>query len=347
MMWLKGVDRWLIGPLTALLPPCRKREIIGNIKRILVIRPGGIGDAVFLLPILKSLKADGVTIDVLCERRNKEVFTSQPDAVDKLYCYPRDLSAVFANTYDAVIDTEQWHYMSAWVAYFLRARCKIGFATQARRKRLFTHTVNYGINEYELDNFVRLFAAVFALPQGIEVEGSFAVEPALQEWAAHQISSQSVTVFLGASILLRRLRPEQIKKIIDHYTSENRPMVLLGGRDVEAAAEKVMMEAKARNVINYVGELSLAQSAALIQRSSLFVGPDSGLMHVASAVGAAVITIFGPGNLSKWGPKSKKARVISEHVSCSPCTHFGYTRPTCNGSYHCMSGIKIEEAWKS
>ena len=78
------------------------------------------------------------------------------------------------------------------------------------------------------------------------------------------------------------------------------------------------------------------QSATLIQQSSLFIGPDSGLMHLACAVDVPVIAIFGPGNLAKWGPKGEKHKVITENVPCAPCTRFGYTVPTCKGSYHCM-----------
>ena len=45
-----------------------------KIKNILIIRPGGIGDAIFLLPVIKALKNEGVIIDILCENRNAQVF---------------------------------------------------------------------------------------------------------------------------------------------------------------------------------------------------------------------------------------------------------------------------------
>ena len=89
------------------------------------------------------------------------------------------------------------------------------------------------------------------------------------------------------------------------------------------------------------------ESAALIKKSKLFVGPDSGLMHLACAVGTPVIGIFGPGNLKKWEPIGKNHSVITENVECSPCTLFGYTIPTCQGSFHCMRNIKLEKIFSA
>ena len=60
-----------------------------DVKSILVIRPGGIGDAVFLLPFLRVLKKyyPKIKIDILCEKRNGSVFTSQPGICDQFFFY--------------------------------------------------------------------------------------------------------------------------------------------------------------------------------------------------------------------------------------------------------------------
>jgi ADP-heptose:LPS heptosyltransferase len=118
---------------------------------------------------------------------------------------------------------------------------------------------------------------------------------------------------------------------------------LIGGVDVVSSAKAVVKEIRDPRLVNYVGQISLGRSVALIEKSSVFVGPDSGLMHLAYAVKTPVVAVFGPGQLSKWAPPPDKNTVLSLHLPCSPCTQFGYTNPTCNGVYACIRQIPIDQ----
>ena len=81
-----------------------------------------------------------------------------------------------------------------------------------------------------------------------------------------------ITVFLGGSIALRRLNEEQSVTIIKHYSDKRFSIALLGGKDVELFAQDIASKINSPKILNYAGKLSLMQSAALIQRSSLFIG---------------------------------------------------------------------------
>jgi len=78
-------------------------------------------------------------------------------------------------------------------------------------------------------------------------------------------------------------------------------VILTGGpdQDERAYAEAIAGQA---DVVNLAGELSLAETAELICRARLFVGPDTAVTHIAAAVGAPTIALFGPSNPVKWGP---------------------------------------------
>ncbi len=314
-----------------------------KISKILIIRPGGIGDAVFLLPILKGLRDKGVLVDILCEKRNAEVFSSQGYSV-YLYNRPKSLGQTLRNVYDVVIDTEQWHYLSAIVSYFVKAEYKIGFGTRPLRAKLFNKQVMYGAKEYELENFLRLFEEFLpALGQEIKnINNCFDVSMSAKERALQQIPANIVVVFLGGSIALRRFSKQQLLDIIRGLLLENIHPVLLGGNDVLLMASWLVKEINDQRILNYVGKTSLIESAAFIHRSQRFIGPDSGLMHLACAVGTPVKVVFGPGHLEKWQPKGDQHKIITERVSCSPCTRFGYTIPSCQGTYHCVKNIRIE-----
>jgi hypothetical protein len=139
---MKSVDKVLGGMAARLLPAPRQREV-GEPRRVLVIRPGGIGDAVMLVPALLALeeKFPQAEITVLAEQRNAAAF-SLCCAVDHLLRYDDKgelLKAVRGN-FDVVIDSEQWHRLSAVVARLTGAPVSIGFATGSGSPRKRSHT---------------------------------------------------------------------------------------------------------------------------------------------------------------------------------------------------------------
>ena len=70
----------------------------------------------------------------------------------------------------------------------------------------------------------------------------------------------------------------------------------------------------------------LPQLANVIASADLFIGAESGVMHLAAAVGTPVIAIFGPGNPDAWGPWNPdgKVAVLRSAPECSPCSYVGH-----------------------
>ena len=70
-----------------------------------------------------------------------------------------------------------------------------------------------------------------------------------------------------------------------------------------------------------VVKLDLAEITQLLKVSQLFIGNDSGLLHVASLAGTPVVGIFGPGQAATTGPfiDGKKQEIVTRNYSCSPC----------------------------
>ncbi len=317
-------------------------------KRILVIRPGGIGDAIFVLPFLRNIKKEKphLTIDILCEKRNEQVFASQEGVCDGIFCYDQlsSFQKIWRQRYDVIVDTEQWHYLSALVSYFLTSRVNIGFASRPLRGKLFNRTVPYQENIYEIENFKNLFLPVF--PNVVEVRdvsNSFFIDDEILRWAQDAVPSDSMALFLGASVILKRLDFSQNTTLVNILSTgrKGQTIILLGGGDVRREAEALCRHFQNSQILNFVSKTTLQQSAALIKRSQLFIGPDSGLMHLANAVGTPVIAVFGPTNHQKWGPRGRGSKIFSLHVECSPCSRYSYTLPTCHKSYKCMKKLDI------
>ncbi len=76
----------------------------------------------------------------------------------------------------------------------------------------------------------------------------------------------------------------------------------------------------------------------------MFVGNDSGMTHLAAAVGVPVVAIFGPSDPIRWAPKGSEVRIVRKAVFCSPCEREAMSR--CD-SRHCLSGIPSYDVFRA
>lgn len=100
-------------------------------------------------------------------------------------------------------------------------------------------------------------------------------------------------------------------------------IVLVGGPDDGAAQVKAAMRSEA---LDLSGQTTLPQLAAVLSHCRLFIGADSGVMHLAAAVGVPVVAVFGPSNADAWGPwpPDGAARIVRSAPECSPCSYIGH-----------------------
>jgi ADP-heptose:LPS heptosyltransferase len=338
---LKSIDKVLGSSIAACVPAARRKGI-DEPRSFLVIRPGGIGDAVLLVPALLAIRErfPDAEITLLAERRNAEVFSLTP-AVDKrlLYDTPSELFQALRGRYDVVIDTEQWHRLSAVVARLARPSMSIGFATN-NRKRLFTHQVDYSHQRYEVQSFFDLLA-----PLGISPSSQSAAAPFLTipEQAAQRAEALLpmfprkgyLALFPGASIAERRWGAERFRRVADHLALRGIPVVVIGGADDAEDGDWIV---RASGGVNLAGRTSLVESAAVVERSALLISGDSGLLHIGVGLGIPTVSLFGSGIEAKWGPKGEGDIVLNRKLSCSPCTRFG-TTPPCPDQARCLTEI--------
>ncbi|WP_240732221.1 glycosyltransferase family 9 protein [Geobacter sp. FeAm09] len=311
---------------------------------ILLIRPGGIGDAVHLIPTISAIKSTypDAAIDILAEKRNSAVFNLSHH-VRHVFHYdkPLELFRALRTTYDVVIDTEQWHRLSAVVARMTRAPVSIGFATN-ERARLFTHAIAYSQDDCEIDSFYRLLA-----PLGIaraEVPALFlAVPPKAAEKANMLLEGGGgrafVTLFPGASIPERRWGAEKFRNLADMLAAVGLAVVVVGGGEDQEQGEMIVAGGTG---LNLAGRTSLSETAAVIQKSALLVSGDSGVLHIAVGLGVPTVSLFGPGRARKWAPQGERHLVLNKKLPCSPCTTFG-TTPPCPIAAKCMADITVDE----
>lgn len=96
------------------------------------------------------------------------------------------------------------------------------------------------------------------------------------------------------------------------------PVVVLGGPGPEEAAMAAPVLEDLPGALDLVGRLTLPQAAAVLSRATLYVGNDSGLMHLAAAAGAPTLGLFGPTRADEYGPAGALARAVLADPHDSP-----------------------------
>ena len=132
---------------------------------------------------------------------------------------------------------------------------------------------------------------------------------------------------------------ERFAELADRLASDYGYQVLIGGsREDETLAQRIQAAAQSRP-ISLAGQATLKEFAAIAQRAALFVGNDSGAMHIAAAVSTPMVALFGPSNPEEWGPRGERVKVLYKGLDCRACFH-----PTCErGELNCMKQLSVEE----
>ena len=97
-------------------------------------------------------------------------------------------------------------------------------------------------------------------------------------------------------------------------TFENAKVAIFGGPGEEALA-KPILDALGDQAVDFVGNLTITETAAFIKKCKVFVGNDSGLMHMSAALGVPTVGLFGPSMPEHYGPWGPHARSVRSDIS--------------------------------
>jgi ADP-heptose:LPS heptosyltransferase len=115
--------------------------------------------------------------------------------------------------------------------------------------------------------------------------------------------------------------------------------VILTGSSSERPMIERVAELMHERPVLLCGLIDLQQMPALLERSSLYVGNDTGPMHIAAAVGTPTISIFSARDFpQRWHPAGPGHTVLRHDAPCSPCF-----REVCNREPACIEEIKVED----
>ena len=134
--------------------------------------------------------------------------------------------------------------------------------------------------------------------------------------------------------------PERYAALADRLIAAFDADVILFGAPQESEMAARIPGAMQRRAFNLVGATQIGELPALLSSCRLFIGNDSGAMHVAGAVGVPVIGIFGPTDPEGTRPLTPQFTLIREPVDCSPC----FLRK-CPIDHRCMTRISVDRVF--
>jgi heptosyltransferase-2 len=133
--------------------------------------------------------------------------------------------------------------------------------------------------------------------------------------------------------------------LIEQHSAQ---IVLIGGKGDDSSAVRAAMRHPA---LDLTEQTTLHQLAALLAQCDLFIGADSGVMHIAAAAGVPVVAIFGPSNAAAWSPWTPNGTsvVVRSAPECSPCSYVGTGVGLRNGcaARTCMHMVGVRDVLKS
>ena len=323
-------------------------------RNILIIKLRYIGDVLLATPTVRAIKAaqPDVRVTMMVNRGTEDVLSGNPDVdeilvLDKgsLEAQGRLIAGLRRRRFDTVIDLTDGD-RSAFLSWVSGAPVRIGFNDEHRwRGKWYTHVVQSlsGIQhriDRDLDALkpMSIQAGLKDLVLRVTPEEVDSADQLLDQLGVQR--SQSMVILQpGARYWFKAWPPERYAELADRLTSQYGCHVLIGGSSADLdLAQQIRQMAKSRPTI-MAGRTTIKQFAAIAKRSVLFVGSDSGAMHIAAAVGTSVVALFGPSNPREWGPRGGPAEILYKEIDCRICFH-----PTCTrGEENCMRRISVEE----
>jgi heptosyltransferase-2 len=327
-------------------------------KRILIVAPNWIGDAVLSLPVV-----DGCThywpeadLTVLARGGVAALFEASESAV-RIVGYQRGDGAHRIGNLLGVgwrLRRERFNLAlllpnslsSAIVAWLAGVPERLGYSTDGRgwllthrlrdrRKERGLHQVEYylgllrSLGASQVDRIPRLQLKAKCSEMGLSLLSDMGVDKREILIGVHPGAAYGET---------KRWFPERFGAVLARLQKSGRRFLLLGGPGEELIAQQISMRMD-HPPIDLVGKTTVAEALALVSMCGLFLSNDSGLMHVAAALNIPQVALFGSTDPQKTAPLNNRAVVIHpEHVSCTPCL-----KRSCPEDLECMKAITVDE----
>jgi lipopolysaccharide heptosyltransferase II len=320
--------------------------------KILVRATNWVGDAILALPALQAIRArePNAQISILGRRWVAALYRGQGIADELLVLEdaPDPAALLRSKHFDAAILLQN-AFHAAWLTWRAGIPHRIGYARDGRSFLLTQPVVVPAANEipahesYYYLELLRRAGWLDKLPQVANIR--LHVETSERDVADKRLLDAGVrkgvwriAIAPGAAYGSAKCWPPQrfaslADTLIDRFNAD---VILFGAPSERDITARIASEMRHRPV-NFAGQTTIDQLPAHFAVCDLFIGNDSGAMHVAAAVGMPVVAIFGPTDPYGTAPVTDRLDIVRNAPSCSPC----FLRH-CPVDHRCMTRIEVD-----
>ena len=337
-------------------------------KRILVVKLSDIGDVLTAIPALRALRESfpAARLEALVPPNSAPVLAESP-LVDEVivfdkFQYDRPIDAFKPSSLAALVrlalDLRRQRYDCLVILHHLTTRwgtlkyaalalisgAKVRVGLDNGRGWFLTHRARDGGfgARHEVEYWLDVVGTIGARTEDTSLEMAIGAED--EAFANDQCPLVAIHPGSGGYSLARRWSAEGFAHVADALVERHGARIVLVGTPADGVSQVAsLMRSEA---VNLEGKTNLKQLAAILKRCDLFIGADSGVMHLAAAVGTPLVAIFGPSNHRAWGPWPRDGRhvILRADLPCSPCSYVGFSvgqREGCQ-AMTCMKAITPE-----
>lgn len=327
-------------------------------NRILVVKLDHIGDVILSTPVFSNLRKayPNAELHALCGKWSRVILENHPD-VEKVIEYN---SPVFCRSEEPTTlrQTRQLFRQLRKQKYDLLIELRgdwriIRFSALRPTPKRLCHASIQIANKFGFQRFSSEHESYrnldvlkqVGIPTPIQ-RTTFAISAENDQWALsflkdHQIKQELpiITIHPGSPIDIKRWKSERFAELADWLITQKDAQVLFVGVPDEIQIITQIQALMQDESINIAGKTTIPQLASILRKSIMFIGNDSGPMHLAAAIGIPTVGLYGPGDPNRFGPVGKKCVTIHKKHDCPPC-HGDICRFRDQG---CMAKIQVKD----
>lgn len=342
---LHFLDRYVGIPAIAALGCIRRqRPLPPRIESIGLLKAGAIGDTVLMGGVIADLRQSFPFAKLIffAGRSNFEI-AGMIDGVDRVVevavKYPfTAIKTIRSIPLDVMIDFGQWSRLEALLAICSGAGCTIGFSTPGQYRQMgFDVTIGHSGQIHEQENYRRLVQVL-----GVETTHL----PTLRVPEARAPSARDYAVMHlwpgGIRSELKEWPSANWLRLAREFVQWGLDVVLTGGASDRGRNEELIdrLPSGVRQHLSNAAGVSVSETCSILANSRLVVSVNTGVMHLAAALGVPLIALSGPTSSRRWGPVSADATTIDSPLPGSGYLNLGWEYPS--RPPKCMEAITYE-----
>ena len=291
-----------------------------------LLRLSALGDVTHVVPLVRTLQGawPGLPLHWIIDKAGHALLTGLEDVRFHVYDKKSGLAGMRAlrrelagTRFDALLQM-QVALRANLLSAFVPARRRIGY-DRTRSKDLHGLFINERIPDRPGTHVLDAIGS-FCEPLGLKqtaVSWQLPVPAQAHDWAQAQWAQDDMPTLLispCSSHARRNWRAERYAAVADHAAAQGWRVVLCGGRSaLERTTTDAIVAAMRAPALDLVGKDTLKQLPALLARADLVMTPDSGPMHIANAMGTAVLGLHAASNPARSGPYSERRYCVDRY----------------------------------